>query len=304
MNFLLQAAVGAAALLFIAVSASMNALFQASLGRTPVEAGLLAAVSIGSDITKAVLPVLVVRGVMVRAWANVEAAAVMLAGVTALSLASGSGFAASTRSAVMATHEAHAEQLSQRQKELREIEASLTALNASRPAGVIEAEIATAKVDRRWVNSKSCVDITMLATRQFCTDVFKLQGELATAKELERLSAERQRLRASVETLRAQGAGADSDPQASAFAELLGVNRALPRVVLTSSIAIILEVGSVILVLLAAGPTVRDWRDPGSEPEATSLPAELPLQADRSHWRRQRDKAKSKIIEQAGAHAR
>jgi hypothetical protein len=50
MNFVLQGAVVVGALIFIVVSAAMNALFLSSLGRSPVEMGLLAAVSLAADL--------------------------------------------------------------------------------------------------------------------------------------------------------------------------------------------------------------------------------------------------------------
>ena len=84
MNLMLHAMTIVAALLFIGVSATMNALFLSSLGRTSLEVGLLAAVSIASDISKAVLPVLMLRSVLLRAWGNVAAAALLLLGVVAL----------------------------------------------------------------------------------------------------------------------------------------------------------------------------------------------------------------------------
>jgi hypothetical protein len=139
--------------------------------------------------------------------------------------------------------------------------------------------------------------------RQFCSDVLKLQAERATAREREHLTATRQRLGTQIEGLQQAGAGAESDPQASAIADLLGIDRHIPRVALTSSIAIILEIGSILLVLLAAGPTLRGWREPGSEPKPELVPATLPVQADRSHWHRQRDKVRVGLFERADGHA-
>ena len=52
MNRALHALTIFAALLFLGVSATMNALFLSSLGRTMLEVGLLAAVSLASDISK------------------------------------------------------------------------------------------------------------------------------------------------------------------------------------------------------------------------------------------------------------
>lgn len=302
MNHLLATAVILAALMFIAVSATMNALFLSSLGRTAIEAALLAAVSLGSDTVKAVLPVLIVRAVSIRAWWQAIAAALLLIVVMGLSLASGTGFAALTRGSVIASREAQAGALASRRKDLVQIEEQIARVPVSRPPSLIEADLASAMIDRRWTGSKACVEPTTSAARGFCTDVFKLKAELAAAQELTRLSAERLRLRGTIEELVEQSAGNASDPQTMAIAELLGVDRHWPRVALTSSIAVILEFGSVILVLLAAGPTLRGWREPGSEPAPDPVPVALPAQADRSHWQRKRGRATSGLAARIEGH--
>ena len=127
---------------------------------------------------------------------------------------------------------------------------------------------------------------------------------LATAKERGALMAQRETLRASMNALQITAPDIDSDPQSSAIADLFGVDRKLPRLVLTTSLSVVLELGSVVLVLLAAGPTQRAWRDPGSEPKPAPVPAEVPLQADRSLWRRQREAAKLPMTGRGGVHAR
>lgn len=288
MKHLLAAIVMLAAILFIAVSAAMNAVFLSSLGRTPLEVGLLAAVSLGGDAVKAVLPVLIMRGLAIRAWAQTVAATLLLLVVTALSLASGTGFAALTRGAATALREAQADALASRRKDLRELETRIALIAAARPASVIEADLAGSQMDRRWLASKSCAQPSTASARNFCTDVLKLKAELAAAHEQAALSAERQQLRAAIERLEERGAGTTVDPQSTAIAELFGIDRHWPRVALTSFIAIILEFGSVVLVLLAAGPMVLGWRDPNSVPPPAPIPATLPVQADRAHWHRQR----------------
>ena len=167
MNVLLSGAIAAAAVVFIAVSAIMNALFLSSLGRTPVEVGLLAAVSIASDVVKAVLPVLVVRAVIVRAWAHCAIASLMLIVVVALSLASGTGFAALTRNTAVTARDAQADGLAAMRMELRDIEAGIEGLAPSRQAAVVEAEMAGLTVDRRWTLSKSCTDTSPTASERF-----------------------------------------------------------------------------------------------------------------------------------------
>ena len=281
----------------------MNALFLSSLGRTPLEVGLFASVSMAGDIVKAVMPVVIVRAVLLRAWGHGAVAALMLLVAVAVSLASGTGFAALTRGTSTASRQASNDQLAAQQQRLQENELQLSNLNASRAVEIVEADLDGATIDRRWLTSKSCTEITLPATRQFCGDVFRLRAELATAKERSALKAQRETLRADVTALQTSGAGIDSDPQSSAIADLFGVDRKLPRLVLTTSLSVVLELGSVALVLLAAGPALRAWRDPGTEPKPAPMPAEVPLQADRSLWRRQREAAKLPMTSRGGVHA-
>jgi hypothetical protein len=141
MTLLLQAAIVSAALVFVAVSGTMNALFLSSLGRTPVEVGLLAAVSIASDITKAALPVILARAIMLRAVGQTLAVAVLLTFVVVLSLASGTGFTAMTRSSVTSAQDAQQHQLARLQTELNEIDRQIEALSKriKRPSPLIGA---------------------------------------------------------------------------------------------------------------------------------------------------------------------
>ena len=304
MNTILQAAVVIAALLFIAVSATMNALFLSSLGRTPFESTLFATVSVAGDIAKTVLPVLILRAVLLRAWATCAAAGAMLAVVVALSLASGTGFTALTRGSVTAAREAQTNLLSTRKQDLLEAETRMVALSAARPVSVVEGELSATRVDRRWQWSKSCADINSMSIQKFCAEVFKLRTELATGNERDGLDVRRQELRASIQSLGQAGAGTESDPQASAIAALLGVDRSLPRLVLTTSIAVVLELGSIVLVLLAAGPTLRGWYEPGQQPKPVTVLAKMPEQADRNHWKRQRELAKLGVQSGGDRHAR
>jgi hypothetical protein len=304
MTLLLQGAVLAAALVFIAVSAMMNALFLSSLGRTPVEINLLAAVSVAADIAKAALPVVVARALVLRAWGQASAAAVMLLLVILLSLASGTGFAAITRGAATSAREAQSERLGRLRTELAEIATQLAALGAARPAAIIEAELATAKLDRRWSTSKSCTEINGASVRQYCGEVLKLQHLGRHAELYGRTIDERRRIVASIEAFQERGVEPESDHQAAAIAKLFRVDRELPRVVLTSFVAVTLELGSILLVLLAAGPALLGWREPGTEPTPPPILATLPVQADRSHWQRQRGKAMMGVIDRVDGDGR
>lgn len=277
-----------AAALFIGVSAGMNAAFLSSFGRTELETSLLLGVSLAGDGVKAVLPVVVMRALAVRTWVHAALASLMLAVLLALSLASGLGFAAVTRGSAIVAREFGASSLAVLERDLAENERRMAALNAARSIGEVETALDAARIDRNWQASKSCSETGGPSLRQFCTGIFALRGELATAREREALLMQRQTMRAEIARLRVAGAGADSDPQASALAEMLGTDRKMPRLILTSALAVILELGSLVLILLATGPAVRGWREPGTEPKPAVVEAVLPPSVDRAHWQRQR----------------
>lgn len=287
MSHLLLLVIGTAALLFIGVSAAMNALFLSSLGRTALEAGLLASVSIAADMTKAALPVVLARAIALRAWGEVGAATLMLVCVTALSLVSGTGFAALTREAASDARIANAERVVARRTELQRIEVRLSAIQTVRGADGLNLELSGAMRDRKWQTTNGCALPSSAALRNFCAEAIKLKLALAEAIERDRLDVERRTARAALDRLLLSGMGSDADPQASAIAALLGTDRAWPRVVIASSVTAILELGSVLLVLLLAGSALRGTRHSASAPSVPFVAAEVPPQPDRSFWLRQ-----------------
>lgn len=283
---LLLCVMGTAALLFIGISATMNALFLSSLGRTALEAGLLGTVSVAADMTKAALPVVLVRAVAHRAWGQATAAALMLASVTALSLASGTGFAVLTREAAAGARATHAERIAARRRDMHRIEARLDLTANMRGSDVLSAELAAAMIDRRWQYSNGCAAPASQSSRAFCGEVLKLKGSLAGAQERDQLEQDLRLARAALDTLLAADVAGGSDQQATAIAAILGIDRALPRVVLASSVTVILELGSVLLVLLAGGSVRHGANRHLPSPSPSFVPAEVPPQTDRSFWLR------------------
>jgi hypothetical protein len=95
--------------------------------------------------------------------------------------------------------------------------------------------------------------------------------------------------------LQAAGANFDADPQSTALATLFNVDKSTPRLVLTTGLAVMLELGSVVLVLLLAGPALLDKRPdlpvPKAAPKPVLNPVELPPSPGRAHWQRQRNKS-------------
>jgi hypothetical protein len=294
-----------AALAFLAVSATANALFLASLGQSPLAIGLLAVLSVAADIAKGVLPVVVTRCTGLRKWGQAALASAFLATTIALSLTSGFGFAAMTRGASTVERQTAATKLAAREARLVEVERELRRLTG-RPASVIAVELEAALVDRRWAATKSCGEVQGKDARQFCAVVLGLRKEQAVAAEREQRHALRAALGAEIEALQSGAAHAPVDPQVAALAALLGAPEALLRPALSAMLVIVLELGSVVLVLLVAGPGLRGWREPGElqvAPPPPFVAAALPVQADTAQWRRQRAKSVSNSVQGEG-HAR
>ena len=291
MTMIVRGVVLLAAILFIAVSASMNAVFLSSFGRTAVETTLLTGLSVSGDAIKAVLPVIIMRAVILRAWVHTTMAGFMLVVVIVMSLMSGLGFAALTRGNAVTARDGDKHALAARLSDFAHIERQLSGLGEARSAARIETDLDAVKLDALWASSKACTQANGPATRQFCGGVFRLRSELAVATERDGLLAQKPTLRAEIERLRGTGAQTESDPQASALAEIMGTDRRTPRIVLTTAGAVMLELGSIILILLAAGPAVFKWRDPGTELPPPPKVATVPMSPDRTHWNRQRDAA-------------
>lgn len=277
---------GTAALVFVAISATMNALFLSSLGRTSAETALLAAVSLAADLTKLILPVIALRALASQCWGQAIAATLMLAVVTGLSLASGTGFAAMTRDGVSARRDIEARTTQALRQDLAAVEVRLQGLAGEREREVIEAELASKSLDRQWSTSNGCA--TPAAARYFCAEVGRLKVALASAMARAALLKERHKLLAELGNSKSRSE--DSDPQVSVLAETLGIEFRHARALLTGYVAVLLEIGSVVLVALASGLAGRQAVSAPKTPAAriATEPVEVPAQVDRDHWLKER----------------
>lgn len=277
-----------AAVMFLLVSGTANSLFLSSLGKTALEVALLAALSIASDLAKAILPVVIMRAVMLRAWVLTGLASFFLAAAISLSLVSGLGFAATARSVAEAARDGGAAQLAARKATLADLQRERLALPASRPTAIIRGDLQAAIIDRRWGASKDCTAPQGREARLFCSQTLKLYTELATAEERVRLSVRIEHVLREIEALQAGGGSVENDPQVAVLAGLSGLGTAELKLGLTLLAALVLELGSVVLVLLVASRVLWGWKEPGEEAPAPAVPVAMPAQADRSHWQKQR----------------
>jgi len=128
-------------------------------------------------------PAWICRSVRMRAWGGAVLGSLGFSICLAVTLAGGIGTIAAGSDKTLARRDNASTTYADRRKELESLRVKRAELPASRPAGTIEGDMSAARVDRRWTTSNSCTDATASASRIFCAEYARLQGELATAKE-------------------------------------------------------------------------------------------------------------------------
>lgn len=245
-----------AALVMCSVSGAMNYLFMASLGKTPLEGHVLGAASAAADVLKALLPFFIAwswaAGRMVAA-ASGTLAFLFFAG---FSLLNAIGFTADNRGALVDSLESISQAYSRVQVSLSEAETRRSALPVHRPASIVDEEISAHRQNRRWSATKECANATEGESYVFCAEYFRLRAELAAALEAESLSDQITSLQAESATLRADGAGQDSDPQVTLLSRILGHEAEGVRLALIIAVALLVEIGASLGLFLASGHNV------------------------------------------------
>ncbi len=211
----------ALSLIVIAASAWMNFeyMYGEGLGRAALVLGVM---SVAFDLIKALLPIVIAAALAERAWLRAGVASFFLVPLVAFGFVSALGFGESNKGNRVTTREALAAELRDADRDLDAARSRLKELGSSRPAAVIVAELAGLKKDRLWDSSKGCKEPTIPASREMCKTVERLNGEAATAAEVQLLTQKIDRLGNEVQRLRSRGAGGDADPQASAIRRIVG----------------------------------------------------------------------------------
>lgn len=260
MTILLTALATLAAVLLIAVSATLNYLFMASLARTPDEAIMMGSAAVAGDLIKASLPYFIVLAVRARRGLFVALAVPTFAFLTVVSLIAAVGFAADMRGGTAHGRDATNRTLAAAEARMSALDRQKATLGAARPTGQIDADLGQARLDSRWTSTKACTDVTLPASKTFCAKIHKLQGERATSQAAAELDTEQRSLAATITRLRASGAGQEAEPQVKVLALLTGLEMPVVRTALSLAGALFIELGSGLGLYLAlhhGGPLRR-----------------------------------------------
>lgn len=245
------------AMVLIACSATMNFVFVSSLGKTPIEAYVLGAVSVAVDVMKALLAVFVAKALRdgQRAFAVIGGCAFLLFSLG--SFLAAMGFTSVNRGAVTEERRSTAQMLSELERDLIDARKRRDGYGQYRPVPVVRELMGGLRYDPRWKASGECTAPNLSSQRELCGQAAVLKVELATAEDAARLDADIAGLRDRIGSLRKAGGAGAPDPQARFLAEILGMTEAGVQRLLMSMIALIVEVSSALGIYLATGHSLR-----------------------------------------------
>lgn len=242
------------ALVLVGASATMNALFSFSLGRTSVEGTILCSVSLAVDVMKALLVVFIAWAARDGRKGFIAVGSCVFMLFTVASLLQSMGFVALNRSTVADDQSTRALRQSESRKALEEMERQRRTLGSHRPLAVMDVLLAGLAISPHWVASIECSRPASSAARSFCQSAIALKAEAATAREAVRLDTMIGELRGQHAM---QEATTSPDPQARLLADAFGLSVDQVRRLLMGLIAVVVELASSLGIYLATGHSHR-----------------------------------------------
>jgi hypothetical protein len=150
--------------------------------------------------------------------------------------------------------------------------ASLEAIPPHRPAETVDRLLAAERANRRWTSTKGCTDATVTTSREFCDNYRTLEGELASAREANKLSVEIAALDRQIEAA-PPTTSANADPFVDAVHGFTGFSKLSIRVVLAMLTPFILEVMGAAFWKVAT--ILFGWSLKPQEPDEEGPPQQL-----------------------------
>jgi hypothetical protein len=197
-----------------------------------------------ADALKAFLPLAIAGALAASQKARATAGAAMFIVFSVYSFTSELGLYALSRSAITSDVQASKEGYEAAKAERARIASRLKELGPQRPPGTVKADIAAAKQNRHWEQSGQCAAPSVSAERTFCATFEKLQGELASAEEADRLRAQDQSFVAKLDGINLAAVMRSSDPQSEALSRFTGFSAQSIRDGLAILVAALIELGS------------------------------------------------------------
>jgi len=233
-----------AAGILLAVSAAMNYRFGFSLGKTAVDGEIYGLASAAADCFKALVPFFFFAAVRNKMWSQALAAALVWTVVSGYSMTSALGHAALNRLDTSGKRAVEAANYADLRADSKRAQEQLGWIPQHRPADTVQSELNGLKGQRAWTNTAGCSDVTGKSNREFCQQFYKLNAELASGVEAQKLEARIAEIGARLAKTPGGTVLAEADPQASVLAKLSGLNVEMVQTALTLFVALLIEIGS------------------------------------------------------------
>ena len=177
-------------------------------------------------------------------WSQALAAALVWAVVTAYSMTSALGHAALNRLDTTGQRAVEAANYKDLRADSKRAQDQLTWIPAHRPAETVAAELNVIKAQRYWVVTRECTEVTGKGARDFCQQFHKLNAELASAQQSQKLESRIAEIGAKLAKTAGGTVMAEADPQASVLAKITGLEVDKVQTALTIFVALLIEIGS------------------------------------------------------------
>ena len=223
-----------------------------------------------ADALEGVLPIAIAGALLARQKGRALAGAAMFLVFSLYSFTSELGLYALSREAIASDAQAGKEGYEAAKAERARIASRLKELGPQRPAGTVKGDISAAKQNRLWDQSGQCSAPSTWGERDLCTKFEKLQGEIASAEEADRLRAQDQTFAAKLDGFNLATVMKSSDPQSEALARFTGFSSQSIRDGLAILVALLIELGSG-LGLWVATSGIRRAGAPRQLPETPAM---------------------------------
>jgi hypothetical protein len=233
-----------AAGILLAVSAAMNYRFGFSLGKSAVDGQIYGLASAAADCFKALVPFFFFAALRNRMWSQALAAALVWAVVTGYSMTSALGHAALNRLDTSGKRAVEAATYADLRADSKRAQEQLSWIPQHRPADTVQSELNGLKGQRAWTNTSGCSDVSGKSNRDFCQQFYKLNAELASAQEAQKLEVRIAEIGARLANTPGGTVLTEADPQASVLAKLSGLKVEMVQTALTLFVALLIEIGS------------------------------------------------------------
>ena len=233
-----------AAGILLVVSAAMNYRFGFSLGKTALDGQIYGAASAAADCFKALVPFFLFAAIRNRMWSQAFAAALVWTVVTSYSMTSALGHAALNRLDTTGQRAVEAANYKDMRADSKRAQDQLTWIPAHRPAETVAAELNVIKAQRYWIVTKDCTEVSGKNAREFCQQFHKLNAELASAQQSQKLESRISDIGAKLAKTAGGTVMAEADPQASVLAKITGLEVDKVQTALTIFVALLIEIGS------------------------------------------------------------